>query len=58
MLGHEAVGTIKAVGTGVKNRKVGDRVLVSCITRVAPAASAGRAVTGSAWAAGVGSSAT
>ena len=32
ILGHEAVGTIEAVGTGVKNRHVGDRVLVSCIT--------------------------
>jgi alcohol dehydrogenase len=32
ILGHEAVGTIEAVGAGVKNRKPGDRVLVSCIT--------------------------
>jgi alcohol dehydrogenase len=32
IIGHEAVGTIAAVGTGVKNRAVGDRVLVSCIT--------------------------
>ena len=32
ILGHEAVGTVEAVGTGVKNVKVGDRVLVSCIT--------------------------
>jgi len=32
ILGHEAVGTVDAVGTGVKNVKVGDRVLVSCIT--------------------------
>ena len=32
VLGHEAVGTIEEVGAGVKNRKVGDRVLVSCIT--------------------------
>jgi alcohol dehydrogenase len=32
ILGHEAVGTIEAVGSGVKNRQVGDRVLVSCIT--------------------------
>ena len=32
ILGHEAVGTIEAVGAGVKTRKVGDRVLVSCIT--------------------------
>lgn len=32
ILGHEAVGTVEAVGDGVKNVKVGDRVLVSCIT--------------------------
>ena len=32
ILGHEAVGTVEEVGPGVKNRKVGDRVLVSCIT--------------------------
>ena len=32
ILGHEAVGTVEAVGIGVKNVKSGDRVLVSCIT--------------------------
>ena len=32
ILGHEAVGTVDEVGAGVKNVKVGDRVLVSCIT--------------------------
>ena len=32
ILGHEAVGTVDSVGAGVKNVKVGDRVLVSCIT--------------------------
>jgi alcohol dehydrogenase len=32
ILGHEAVGTVEAVGTGVKNLNIGDRVLVSCIT--------------------------
>src|SRR5687767_395619 len=32
ILGHEAVGTVESVGRGVKNVKVGDRVLVSCIT--------------------------
>jgi len=32
ILGHEAVGTVEEVGTGVKNLSVGDRVLVSCIT--------------------------
>jgi alcohol dehydrogenase len=31
-LGHEAVGTVEAVGAGVKKLHVGDRVLVSCIT--------------------------
>jgi len=30
--GHEAVGTVESVGSGVKNVAVGDRVLVSCIT--------------------------
>jgi alcohol dehydrogenase len=32
ILGHEAVGTVEAVGAGVKNVRIGDRVLVSCIT--------------------------
>jgi len=32
VLGHEAVGTVEEVGAGVKNIKIGDRVLVSCIT--------------------------
>ena len=32
ILGHEAVGTIIDVGSGVKARKAGDRVLVSCIS--------------------------
>ena len=32
ILGHEAVGTVEEVGTGVKNVHPGDRVLVSCIT--------------------------
>ena len=32
ILGHEAVGTVEAVGSGVKTVKAGDRVLVSCIT--------------------------
>jgi alcohol dehydrogenase len=32
ILGHEAVGTVELVGSGVKTIKVGDRVLVSCIT--------------------------
>jgi len=32
ILGHEAVGTVEKVGTGVKSLKVGDRVLVSCVS--------------------------
>ena len=32
ILGHEAVGTVETVGSGVKMVKAGDRVLVSCIT--------------------------
>jgi alcohol dehydrogenase len=32
ILGHEAVGTVEEVGPGVKTVKVGDKVLVSCIT--------------------------
>lgn len=32
ILGHEGVGVIDAVGTGVTSFKVGDRVLISCIT--------------------------
>ena len=32
ILGHEAGGTVEEVGAGVKNVKVGDHVLVSCIT--------------------------
>lgn len=32
VLGHEAVGTVEAVGTGVRNVAVGDRVLISCIS--------------------------
>lgn len=32
ILGHEAVGTVEEIGLGVKNIKVGDKVLVSCIT--------------------------
>lgn len=31
-LGHEGVGIVDAVGSGVKNFKAGDRVLISCIT--------------------------
>jgi alcohol dehydrogenase len=32
VLGHEAVGTVEEVGSGVRNVAVGDRVLISCIS--------------------------
>jgi alcohol dehydrogenase len=32
ILGHEGVGTVESVGTGVKTVKAGDRVLVSCVS--------------------------
>jgi len=32
ILGHEAVGTVEAVGPAVRTVKAGDKVLVSCIT--------------------------
>src|SRR6202035_2105163 len=32
ILGHEAVGTVEAVGSGVQRVRPGDRVLVSCIS--------------------------
>jgi alcohol dehydrogenase len=32
IIGHEAVGTVAEVGTGVNRVKVGDRVLVSCVS--------------------------
>ena len=32
ILGHEAVGTVEAVGSGVTRVKPGDRVLVSCVS--------------------------
>lgn len=32
ILGHEGVGIIEDIGSGVANFKVGDRVLISCIT--------------------------
>lgn len=31
-LGHEGIGVIESVGSGVLNFKVGDKVLISCIT--------------------------
>jgi alcohol dehydrogenase len=32
ILGHEGVGIVESVGSGVSSFKVGDRVLISCIT--------------------------
>jgi alcohol dehydrogenase len=32
ILGHEGVGIVEEVGAGVRNFKVGDRVLISCVT--------------------------
>jgi alcohol dehydrogenase len=32
IIGHEAVGTVAEIGPGVKRLKVGDRVLVSCVS--------------------------
>ncbi|MCU1227187.1 MAG: alcohol dehydrogenase [Acidobacteria bacterium] len=32
ILGHEAVGVVEQVGTGVSKFRVGDKVLVSCVT--------------------------
>jgi len=54
ILGHEAVGTVEAVGASVKNVKPGDRVLVSCITacgacRFCREAHYGQCVGGGGW---------
>ena len=38
ILGHEAVGTVMSIGPGVRRLRVGDRVLVSCITACATCA--------------------
>src|SRR4051812_35035626 len=32
VLGHEAIGTVEAVGSAVRNVQAGDRVLISCIS--------------------------
>jgi alcohol dehydrogenase len=32
ILGHEAVGTVVEVGSGVHTRRAGDRVLISCVS--------------------------
>ena len=34
VLGHEAVGTVEAVGSAVSSIAPGDRILVSCVERV------------------------
>src|SRR5471030_2449906 len=54
ILGHEAVGTVEAVGASVKTVQVGDRVLVSCITacgacRFCREARYGQCVGGGGW---------
>jgi alcohol dehydrogenase len=54
ILGHEAVGTVEQIGAGVRNVKVGDKVLVSCITacgscRFCREASYGQCVGGGGW---------
>ncbi len=54
VLGHEAVGTVQQVGSGVRTRKVGDRVLVSCISacgtcRYCRDASYGQCLGGGGW---------
>ena len=32
ILGHEGIGIVEEVGSGVKNFKVGDKVIISCVT--------------------------
>ena len=32
VLGHEGIGIVEEVGAGVKNFKVGDKVIISCVT--------------------------
>ncbi len=54
ILGHEAVGTVEEVGPAVANIKVGDRVLVSCISacgrcRFCREAAYGQCVGGGGW---------
>jgi alcohol dehydrogenase len=58
IIGHEAVGTVTQVGTAVKNARVGDRVLVSCVSACGAAGSAASAATGSAPAGAAGFSVT
>jgi alcohol dehydrogenase len=54
ILGHEAIGTVTAVGDGVHRINVGDRVLVSCITacgtcRYCRGGHAGQCLGGGGW---------
>ncbi len=54
VLGHEAVGTVEQVGSGVRNIAVGDRVLISCISpcgrcRFCRAGSYGQCLNGGGW---------
>src|SRR5512138_1485767 len=54
ILGHEAVGTITAVGDGVSGLAVGDRVLASCISacgvcRFCRVGSYGQCLNGGGW---------
>lgn len=54
ILGHEAIGTVTAVGPGTRKVKVGDRVLVSCITscgtcRYCRGGHAGQCLGGGGW---------
>lgn len=48
ILGHEAVGTVAAIGSAVRTLRVGDRVLVSVSPHGEPAHTAERPATGSA----------
>lgn len=32
-LGHEGIGIVESVGSSVNNFKVGDKVIVSCVSR-------------------------
>jgi alcohol dehydrogenase len=54
VIGHEAVGTVTEIGTGVKTLAIGDRVLVSCVTacgtcRYCRAGSFGQCLGGGGW---------
>src|SRR5579884_548093 len=54
VLGHEAVGTVEAVGAGVTTLRPGDRVLVSCISacgrcRFCREGSYGQCIGGGGW---------